>query len=300
MPHDTYQSYHRFNAITFDTSSCRDDYRARLGVMTKELQTLTPDILLLQNVFATADNRYNTAAHLARQLRMQCAFLPMRPKLRYLDGRSIQSHSGLAILSRHAIVNGGHIELPCDPRDGQRIAQFADIELQGTRVLVANIQLGHRAGTDAARRHQIEKLAECLADAHDFNHILAGGDFNAGRTEPALDPIRALRGFAIAEAAPERGVDRLFALTRTPGDRTVASLVLSESRAELDAADAATNLYPGDRAALACELTLSATLPANVIPVGDIQMWANTSHFGQFRGQIGSKLRISALPTAAE
>lgn len=70
MPHDTYQSYHRFKAITFDTSSCRDDYRARLGVMTKELQMLTPDILLLQNVFATADDRYNTAAHLARQLRM--------------------------------------------------------------------------------------------------------------------------------------------------------------------------------------------------------------------------------------
>ena len=87
MPHDTYQSYHRFNAITFDTSSCRDDYRARLSVMTKELQMLSPDILLLQNVFATADNRYNTAAHLARQQHMKCTFLPMRPKLRHLDGR---------------------------------------------------------------------------------------------------------------------------------------------------------------------------------------------------------------------
>lgn len=231
---------------------------------------------------------------------LQCAFLPMRPKMRYLDGRPIQSHSGLAILSRHAIVDAGHIELPCDPRDGQRIAQFCDIDLQGTRVLVANIQLGHRAGTDAARRHQIEKLAERLADAHDYDHILAGGDFNAGRIEPALDPIRTLRGFTVAEAAPERGVDRLFALTRTPGHRPVAPIVLSESRAELDTADAPTNLYPGDRAALACELTLSAALPANVIPVGDFQIWAKTPHFGQFGDQIGSESRISALQIAAE
>jgi endonuclease/exonuclease/phosphatase family metal-dependent hydrolase len=295
MPHDTYQAYHRFNAITFDTSSCRDDYRARLSVMTKELQSLSPDILLLQNVFATADNRYNTAAHLARRLRMHCTFLPMRPKLRHLDGRPIQSHSGLAILSRSAIVNAGHIDLPRDPRDGRRVAQFADIEFQGTRLLVANIQLGHLAGTDAARRHQIEKLAECLARAHDFDHILAGGDFNAGRIEPALDPIRTLPGFEVAEAAPERGVDRLFALTRTPGYRPVELIILTESRTELDTADAATNLYPGDRAALACELTLSAARPANVIAAGDLPIWANRPQFG---GQNAGEWRISALQAA--
>jgi len=293
MPHDTYQSYRRFNAITFDTSSCRDDYRARLAVMTEGLLALAPDILLLQNVFATTDNRYNTAAHLARQLHMQCAFLPMRPRLRHLDGRPIQSHSGLAILSRHRIIDAGHIELPCDPRDGQRLAQFADIDIAGTRLLVANIQLAHLAGTDAARRHQIEKLAECLADGHDFDHILAGGDFNAGRIEPALDSIRTVQGFTVAEAAPDRGVDRLFAMTRTPSYRPVPPIVLTESSAQLDAADAATNLYPGERAALACELTLSAALPANVIPVADLRVWAN-------RAQIPAESRALAYQTAAE
>jgi endonuclease/exonuclease/phosphatase family metal-dependent hydrolase len=300
MPHDTYQSYHRFSAITFDTSSCRDDYRSRLAVMTKRLQSLTPDILLLQNVFATADNRFNTAAHLARQLHMQCAFLPMRPKVRHLDGRPIESHSGLAILSRHPIIDAGHIELPRDPRDGRRLAQFADIVIEGTHLLIANIQLGHLAGTDAARRHQIEKLAECLADAHDFDHILAGGDFNAGRIEPALDPIRTVQGFTVAEAAPERGVDRLFAMTRTASYRPVPPVVLTESRAELDAADAATNLYPGDRAALACELTLSAALPANVIPATDLSTWANRPQTLPHRAQIPAESRVSPLQTAAE
>lgn len=293
MPHDTYQPHHRFSAITFDTSSCRDDYRSRLTVMTNELQVLAPDILLLQNAFATADNRYNTAAHIARHLRMQCAFLPMRPKVRHLDGRPIESHSGLAILSRHTIVDSGHIVLPCDARDGQRIVQFADLDIEGTHLLIANIQLGHQAGTDAVRRHQIEKLAERLADAHDFDHILVGGDFNAGRTEPALDPIRTLHGFAVAEAAPERGVDRLFALARTPSQQSVSPIELVDIRAELDSVDPGTNLYPGDRAALACEMTLRAALPAYVVPVGDVRIWTN-------RSQNPAKSSISVLQTAAE
>jgi endonuclease/exonuclease/phosphatase family metal-dependent hydrolase len=297
MPHDSYQAYRRFTAITFDTSSCRDDYRTRLDVMTEGLLALSPDVILLQNVFATADNRYNTAAHLARNLGLRCAFMPMRAKIRHLDGRPIQSLSGLAVLSRHKIIDTGHIELPCDPRDGQRRAQFADIDLQGSRLLVANIQLGHLAGTDAARRHQIEKLAERLTHAHDFDHILVGGDFNAGRVEPALDPIRTLRGFTVAEAAPERGVDRLFAISRTSNCRPIAPIMLTESRPELDAADAATNLYPGDRPALACELTISAACPANVVPVGELRKW--TDH-AQFEGGIPAETLNSALLTAAE
>jgi endonuclease/exonuclease/phosphatase family metal-dependent hydrolase len=257
--------------------------------MTQELKVSAPDIVLLQNVFATADNRYNTAAHLARALGMHCAFLPMRPKVRYLDGRPIESHSGLAILSRYQILDAGRIELPRDPRDGQRIAQFCDIDVDGIRLLVANVQVSHLAGAEAVRRHQIEKLAERLADAHDFDHILVGGDFNAGRIEPALDPIRTMRGFAVAEAAPERGVDRLFALTRTSSQTSVPSIVLSDVRAAMDRADPLTNLFPGDRAALAADVTLRATLPANVISVTGTGFWANRP-----------KSRISALQTAAE
>lgn len=288
MPHDTYQPRPRISAITFDTSSCRDDYKARLGVMTQDLKMLAPDILLLQNVFATADNRYNTAAHLARALSMECAFLPMRPKVRYLDGRATQSHSGLAILSRHPILGSGRIELPRDPRDGQRIAQLCDIDIAGTRLLVANIQASHLAGTEAVRRHQIEKLAERLADAHDFDCILAGGDFNASRIEPALDPIRKLRGFTVAEAAPERGVDRFFALSRTAFAPT-ASMTLSDARRELDKIDPATNLFPGERAGLACEITLTTGLAANVIAVDHVGFWENRRISG-----------LSALQTAAE
>jgi endonuclease/exonuclease/phosphatase family metal-dependent hydrolase len=289
MPHDTYSSRRRFNAITFDTSSSRDDYRARIGVMTKDLKVLAPDILLLQNVFATADNRYNTAAHLARALHMQCAFLPMRPKLRYLDGRQTRSHSGLAVLSRHPILDKGRIELPSDPRDGQRIAQLCDLDVDGTRLLVANIQASHLAGTEAVRRHQIEKLAERLADAHDFDRILVGGDFNASRIEPALDPIRNLRGFHVVEAAAERGVDRFFALTRTASFLPIPPMTLSDARLEMDRADPETNLFAGERAGLACDITVEMVRAADVIAVSEAKFSSNCP-----------QSRTSALQTAAE
>jgi len=292
MPHDMFSVHHRFTAMTFDTSSCRDDYRARVDVMTQALSLAAPDILLLQNVFATADNRHNTASHLANALHMQCAFLPVRPKIRYLDGRPTQSHNGLAILSRHAVIDAGRIELPCDPRDGERIAQFVDLDIDGMRLMVANIQLGHQAGADAVRRHQIETLAQRLAGAHDFDHILVGGDFNAGPNEPALAPIREMHGFTVAEAAPERCVDRLFVLTREAAYRPIAPLTLADTRLELDRIDPITNLFPAERAALMCEMTLNTAREA-LAPISGLPGWAK-----------GARMRresaISVLHTAAE
>jgi endonuclease/exonuclease/phosphatase family metal-dependent hydrolase len=207
------------SAITFGTSSCRDDYRGRLSVMARELQQRAPDILLLQDVFATADHRFNTAAYLARHLGMTCAFHPARPKIRHLDGRPVQSHCGLAVLSRHRLGASAKLELPRDMRDGERIVQFADLEIQGTPLLLANVQLTNLAGTDALRRHQIERIAQLLGETRDYDHILVGGDFNAGR-------------------------------------HGASPLALAGARAVLDHADPTTNLFPGDRPALAADLSL--------------------------------------------
>jgi hypothetical protein len=67
-------------------------------------------------------------------------------------------------------------------------------------------------------------------------------------------------------------------------------MVLSDARAALDGPDPVTNLFAGDRAALACDVALNAALPANVIPVGDLTFWA---------GRTGG-MPASALQTAAE
>lgn len=222
--------------------------------MARDLRAVSPDILLLQNVFATSDHRYNTAGHLAQHLGMRCTFLPARPKVRHLDGRPIDSFSGLAILSRHPIVDAVRAPLPCDARDGERIVQFADLDVAGTRLLVANIQVSRLAGADAVRRHQIERLADWLATAHDYDHMLVGGDFNAGPEEPALAPIRDLPGFRVTEAAPERGVDRLFALTRASAYGAGSAVTLGDTRLILDHIDVETNQFPSERPAFAADL----------------------------------------------
>ena len=239
--------------LTFGTSACDDDYRTRLTVMARELALLSPDILLLQDVFATADHRYNTAAHLARHLGLHYAFQPARPKIRHLDGRPIDSHCGLAVLTRHRLIASAKIDLPQDVRDGERIAQFVDLDIDGMRLLVINVRVSHLAGADALRRHQIERLAGAISGSHDFDTLLVGGDFNAGADDPLLAPLRNLDGFCTSEAAPGRGVDHLFALTRG----NAVPVALAEGRAVLDRADPLTNLFPGHRAALVANLTFA-------------------------------------------
>lgn len=239
-------------AITFGTSSCHDDYRARLTIMARELAFLSPDILLLQDVFATADHRYNTAAYLARHLQMRAAFHPARPKVRHLDGRPIESHCGLAVLTRHRLVSSMKIDLPCDARDGERIAQFVDLNIDGMRLLVVNMRVSHLAGAEALRRHQIERLAALLTEASDYDHILVGGDFNAGPQDPALAPLRAIGGFLVSEAAPDRGVDRLFTLSRDG----VQPMSLKNAAPALQHADSAANLFAGGRPALSADLSM--------------------------------------------
>ncbi len=251
-PYDKRDASAPLAATSFSTSSCDDDYRARLGIMARELALRSPDILLLQDVFATADHRYNTAAYLARHLHMHASFHPARPKTRHLDGRPIDSHCGLAVLSRHRIVASMKIDLPRDMRDGERIAQFVDLDVAGTRLLVVNVRVSHLAGAEALRRHQIERLADLLADASDYDHILVGGDFNTGPKDPALTPLRDLDGFSVSEAAPGRGVDRLFGLSRYG----VMPMGLSNAQPALERLDPATNLFPGARAALSADLAL--------------------------------------------
>jgi endonuclease/exonuclease/phosphatase family metal-dependent hydrolase len=137
------------SVITFSTSACRSDYRARLDIMARELATLAPDIVLLQDVFATADGRYNTATTLARRLGMTVAFHPARFGIRHLDGRPIESHSGLAVLARARIRRSMRIELHSEGRDGERIGQLVEIVHGATTLLAVNVSDRSRARRSA-------------------------------------------------------------------------------------------------------------------------------------------------------
>lgn len=77
--------------VTLNTWKAEGDYPRRVAA---------PDILLLQEVFIARSLGENTAESLARLLGMDAHVLPLRRKARLFGGRPVDSHSGLAILSR--------------------------------------------------------------------------------------------------------------------------------------------------------------------------------------------------------
>jgi endonuclease/exonuclease/phosphatase family metal-dependent hydrolase len=74
--------------VSLNTWKCDGPYRQRLGLMAEELAALAPDVLLLQEVFATEDGHADTAAFLAQALAMHVIVSPARRKHRLFEGQS--------------------------------------------------------------------------------------------------------------------------------------------------------------------------------------------------------------------
>ena len=246
------------SAITFNTWNCQGDYRTRLTLMEAGLGASPPDLLLLQEVFATPRGCENTARFLAKQLDMKISFHPARAKMRRLHGESITCSSGLAILSRHDIVWSEKVVLPHDPRDGERIAQFAEIRIGRSRLLAVNLHLSHLEYAENLRREQLERIVERIEHGWDHEYILVGGDFNATAHNALFDvlmnrpTLRAVR--AETEHPIGQGVDHLFALSRSDGP----PIAITPALAVLNREDAASGLYPSDHFGVRATLRIQA------------------------------------------
>ena len=62
--------------LTLNTWKCDGAYRPRLQAMAQGLAALAPDVILLQEVFATEDDRADTAGYLAQALSMWATRAP--------------------------------------------------------------------------------------------------------------------------------------------------------------------------------------------------------------------------------
>jgi endonuclease/exonuclease/phosphatase family metal-dependent hydrolase len=82
----------------------------------------------------------------------------------------------LAILSRLPILSQRAIDLPADPRDGERAALAVEVGDRGRRILVVALHLTHLKDAGDLRRRQWEQVAAAAADSPT---VLAAGDFNA-------------------------------------------------------------------------------------------------------------------------
>lgn len=246
--------------VTLNSWKCDGSYDARLTLMAAEFARLRPDLLLLQESFATADAGYDTAAALmASAPGYDMALQPARAKTRRFAGHELDSISGMAVLTTGRIVASEAIVLPADPIDGERIAQIATIELDGIRVLVANVHLTYLPKRDELRIAELETLVSRLPALDGFDLALMAGDFNC---PPDSAPIRWFlnkSGLAVTDACVAAGaestfpthgfgpdgrpatkrIDYVFLLGRTP------RYAVTEVAPAFDAADTA-GCYPSD------------------------------------------------------
>lgn len=177
--------------LTLNTWKCDGAYRQRLQAMAQGLAALAPDVILLQEVFATEDGRADTAGYLAQALSMWATRAPARRKVRAFEGESVMSSSGLAVLTRGPLVAHQVVPLPTDPADGERIAQLACLQRGGVRTWLANVHLTHLDGASDLRIRQLNTGLTALRHLAADDRCVLGGDFNCSPGGPEFEVLRA-------------------------------------------------------------------------------------------------------------
>jgi endonuclease/exonuclease/phosphatase family metal-dependent hydrolase len=166
-----------------------------LNQVASALRAENADLCLLQEVDQAAKRTHgiDIAAELARRLEMHYVFTPAFEELGQSDTSRLALH-GQAILSKMPIrnvrvlrfKNQTHFWKPraflpnwgfMQRRLGGRVAQVAEIEKGGQRLIVYNLHLESRS-----RRVRAAQLEEVLADARRYPStipVLIGGDLNS-------------------------------------------------------------------------------------------------------------------------
>jgi endonuclease/exonuclease/phosphatase family metal-dependent hydrolase len=162
--------------VTLNTWKGDGAYQKRLVAMAAGLASLSPDIVALQEVLLAPDAGYDTAAYLATALGLHAANAPGRRKPREVEGRTVESASGLALLSRFPIRSQRSMPLTKDPRNGDRAALIAKVEVHGGSLTVACLHFTHFHDANDVRRRQWEETQLAVAGAAT---VLVAGDFNS-------------------------------------------------------------------------------------------------------------------------
>lgn len=172
--------------VTLNTWKNEGDYPRRLRLMRDGLAALSPDVVCLQEAFATQGA--DTARELGAALGFVVHVAPARFKERCHEGRLVRSSSGLAILTRWPGTSCSLI-LPSDPADGERIAQRLDLQVGDQALRVLNLHLTHLRGAATLRATQLDRALAWAAEGLAGGLVVAG-DLNATAEDAALAPLR--------------------------------------------------------------------------------------------------------------
>ena len=177
---------------TLNLWGAREPLSRRLEVAAAGLGSLAPDVVMVQEVRA-GDGLTNTAERLAALLgagwrAAYATALAGGPGT--FGAGSPAGEEGLAILSRHAIVDRREQELPDARPTERRILLSARVDLGPAAVWCHTTHLHYRLGDGVARERQVVAIDDAVRAIGSGPHILAG-DFNAA---PDCDEIRFLAG----------------------------------------------------------------------------------------------------------
>ncbi len=175
--------------LTLNTWKGDGDYPARLALLAKQLQRLSPDVIVLQELLKTTDNQYNTILHLASTLNFYSSFLPMRRKNRAVEEVIKDSFSGMGCLSKYPIQYMEAVPLPSSEADGGRVAQLIKINVQEQRFLFGNIHLSFLPDSDDLKIKQLDALLSRMAAHEDVKGYFLAGDFNSERESRTMQHL---------------------------------------------------------------------------------------------------------------
>ncbi len=189
----------------------------RLALASRQLRTLEPDVVCLQEVQPMSGER--TTAHVigeALGMEVQYAEACTWDEGTWGDDTPAGSQ-GLAILTRQPLLDAGVLELP-DPRPGDvRILLSGQVKTEADPVWVHTTHLHYRLDDGVAREEQVLAIDRQLRDFGRDNtsppQILCG-DFNA---PPDADEMRFLRGLTTLAGRRTHFQDAWLRLHREPG-----------------------------------------------------------------------------------
>ncbi|MBI1338938.1 hypothetical protein GC169_01840 [bacterium] len=266
----------RLRLVSLNTWKGDGAYSRRLDAMSRELVALAPDVLFLQEALRAPDADHDTSARLAADLGHHCIHAETRAKPRWVEGKLLDSTSGVAILSRTPLEMVEIVDLPTSEADGGRCALTASLRHAGRVLDLACVHLSHLRGSEGAdlRERQLSSVLSAL-DARDAargasDARIVAGDLNALRTDAELRPL------ASDPAADWGGAEFLSRATRLavhPGGVNVpgaidhivvrdpgGALRVRSRRLALNTGgiDPANGQPPSDHAAVVCDIAAAA------------------------------------------
>ena len=186
-----------FRIVTINTWKGDGNYDWRMQMMARELYSLEPDVICLQESVQTVDFQIDTADYLADVLDMDMIYAPARLKSRDIEKFEFLCHSGLAILSVNSIDRHWLTNIPTSVEDPERMALNAQLYHGNEQITITNLHLTHIAGMDVLRYEQLLAIMKENAEVAEHSCWFCCGDCNCHINNSALENLGSSTGLQI-------------------------------------------------------------------------------------------------------